>query len=184
MSEAKRLLERFRAITPHDVQSTVNLYATRHRILGMAQPMAAIAEAIRSTVMVNADDILELTKNEMRRRDLVTLLRVEVKTLRASKVARPRTTCSHEDCVDHDTTSVEGIDGKAILKTVYKAACHDSCYLANIKLDDPSLRNCWAMNGEDCCRICSHHWMPHLHINYTIEEQTKQINDPDVERTL
>jgi GTPase SAR1 family protein len=187
VQESKRLIDYFRSLPPHRVTSTVNLYETRHRIVGMTEPMAAIAETIRSTISVNEDEIQDLLLNENKKKDLEKLLRIEVKTLKAVKVDSPRTACAHESCVEHSSTGIDGLDGKEILKTVYKTLCHNPCYLTGIKLDDvgnSGLRGCSAMEGSDNCRICGHLWMTHLHINYIVQQGTKEINDPEIEEAL
>lgn len=182
VSEARRLLDHFTRLPPHNVTSTINLYETRFRIVGMTRPMAEIADAIRSTILVNQDDIKELSDISARGQGLLKLLKVKVKTVTAKHIDEPRTTCSHPDCVEHSTTGVGGIDGKEVLKTVYKSGCHSPCHLGNVKLDsigDGHLRDCWAMQGEHC-RVCNHHWMDHLHVNYLLEEGMKEVEDPDI----
>lgn len=93
---------------------------------------------------------------------------------------------SHQDRVEHSTTGVGGIDGKEVLKTVYKSGCHSPCYLNNVKLDsigDDRLRSCSAMQGEHC-RVCGHHWMDHLHVEYLLEEGMKEVEDPDIKALM
>lgn len=116
VSEAKRLLDHFAKLPPHDVTSTVNLYKTRFRIVGMTRPMATIADAIRSTILVNQDDLKEFSDISERGKGLAKLLKVKVKTVSAKFVDKPRTTCSHQDCIEHSATGVSGVDGKEILK--------------------------------------------------------------------
>ncbi|KAH8650654.1 hypothetical protein BGZ60DRAFT_509014 [Tricladium varicosporioides] len=187
VKESRRLIEYFKALQPHEVTSTVNLYETRYRIIRMTEPMATIAETIRSTISVNEDEIRELSQGETKKKDLEKILRIQVKTLTAVKVDRPRTTCADETCVERSSSGIEGLDGKEILKTVYKRLCHSPCYLKGVALDnigDHGLKGCWAMNGTDRCRICTHPWNSHLHINYEVQEGTKEINDPEVEESL
>jgi GTPase SAR1 family protein len=187
VTESKRLLDYFKNLSPHEVTSTVNLYETRHRIVRMTEPMAAIAETIKSTINVNEDEIRDLSLNELKKKDLEKMLKVQVNTLSAVKVDRPRTACSHTHCVEHSNTGIEGLDGKPTLKTVYKTLCHAPCYLNGIAVDDignAGLKGCWAMAGKDNCRVCGHPWMSHLHINYELKEGTKEINDPEIEEAL
>lgn len=89
VSEAKRLLDHFAKLPPHDVTSTVNLYETRFRIVRMTRPMAHIADAIRSTILVNQDDIKELSDISERGKGLLKLLKVQVKTVSAKFVDKP-----------------------------------------------------------------------------------------------
>lgn len=152
----------------------------------MTRPMAHIADTIRSTILVNQDDIKELSDISERCKGLSKLLKVQVKTVSAKFVEKPRTTCSHQDCIEHSATGVGGIDGKEILKTVYKSGCHSPCYLNNVKLDsigDDHLRSCSAMQGENC-RVCGHHWMHHLHVNYLLKEGMKEVEDPDTKALM
>ncbi|KAK3367679.1 hypothetical protein B0H63DRAFT_489620 [Podospora didyma] len=187
VKESRRLIDYFQSLPPHKVTSTVNLYETRHRIVRMTEPMAAIAETIRATIMVNKDEINDLSQSETKKKDLEKILRIEVKTLTAVRVSMPKTTCSDESCIERSSTGIEGLDGREILKTVYKSMCHSPCYLNNVQLDnigDRGLRGCWAMNGTEYCRICGHPWNSHLHINWEIQHGTKEINDPEVEAAL
>lgn len=101
VSEAKRLMGQFARLPPHNVTSTVNLYETRFRIIGMTRPMAHIADAIRSTILVNQDGIQELSEISKRGKGLLKLLKVQVKTVSAKHIDMPRTTCSHQDCIEH-----------------------------------------------------------------------------------
>lgn len=135
VAEARRLLDHFRKLPAHQVTSTVNLYETRHRITAMTRPMADIAEAIRSSILVNEDRINELKTNAMKKKDLEKTLKIQVKTLRAKLMDRPRTTCSHADCISHDATGLQGVDGKDTLRTVYNSVCHNDCYLEDVTLD-------------------------------------------------
>jgi GTPase SAR1 family protein len=183
VKESRRLIDYFKTLPPHHVTSTVNLYETRHRIVAMTEPMAAIAEAIRATIKVNEDQVRELSEHEVKKKDLEKLLKIQVKTLTAVRVSRPRTTCSHPDCVEHSSTGIEGVDRKDILTTVYKSMCHDPCYLNNVAVDqvgDAGLRGCWAMGGNNTCRVCHHPWMNHLHINYEIQAGTRETDDPEI----
>lgn len=128
VAESRRLLDHFRNLPPHNVTSTVNLYETRHRIVALTRPMAAIAEAIRSSILVNEDNINDLKQNAKKQEDLEKLLKIQVKTLQAKAMDLPRTTCSHPDCTSHSPTGLLGVDGHETLKTIYKASCHSPCY--------------------------------------------------------
>jgi len=79
--ESKRLLTYFKHLPPHQVTSTVNLYETRHRIVRMTEPMAAIAETIKSTISVNEDEIKELTQSELKKKDLEKMLKEGTKEI-------------------------------------------------------------------------------------------------------
>ncbi|KAH8693604.1 hypothetical protein BGW36DRAFT_361457 [Talaromyces proteolyticus] len=186
VKESKRLLDHFKSIQPHQVTSTVNLYETRHRIIQMTEPMAAIAEKIKSTIMVNEDHIKDLMHNDLKKKDLEKKLRICVNTLIAVAVDKPRTVCGHADCVEHSNTGLIGTDGRPLLGTVYKTLCHDPCYL-DIQVDKmgvSGLQNCWAMNGNGTCRLCSHSWRIHLHIRHEYEDGSTEIDNPVVVEAL
>ncbi|OKL58362.1 hypothetical protein UA08_06186 [Talaromyces atroroseus] len=120
VEESKRLLDHSKSILPHRVTSTVNLYETRHRIFQMTEPMAAIAEKIKSTIMINEDQIKDLTQSDLKKKDLEENMKIRVNTLTAVAVENPRTACAHADCVEHSNTGLIGMDGKPMLGTVYK----------------------------------------------------------------
>jgi len=181
--ESKRLIDYFSGLEPHRVTGTVNLHETRHRTVTITEPMATIAERIRSSINVNGDDIRELLRNEKKTKELQGLLKAKVKTLNAFAVDRSRTACAHADCVDHSSTGIKGLDGKEILTTVYQTLCHSPCRLKNVKVDnvgDSGLKRCWAMKKTKGCRVCGHSWMEHLHIDYEVKAATKEIDDPAV----
>lgn len=187
VNESRRLIDYFQGLPPHKVRSTVNLYETRHRIIRLTEPMAAIAESIRSTISLNEDDIEELSHNETKKRDLETLLKVQVKTLTAVKAKYPTTTCHDPSCIEHLSTGITGLDGNSVINTRFKTACHKKCYLTGVEPDQVNnhrIKGCWAMNGTHTCRICGHPWNVHLHILYKVQEGIEEINDPEIEEAL
>lgn len=182
VGESKRLLNYFKELKPHQVTSTINLYETRVRVVKMTEPMALIAQAIKSSIAVNEDEMEKLAESRESRKELEKTLKVKVSTLVASPVDQPRTTCHHTDCIRHASTGSWGLDGKQVLKTVYKSMCHSPCYLTGIKVEDvgnAGLRGCWAMDG-DTCKICKHSWTVHLHIDYEQMEEMAEVDDPTV----
>lgn len=187
VAESKRLLEHFKSIQPHQVTSTVNLHETRYRISQMTNPMADIVERINYTIMVNEDQIKELMQNDLKKKDLEDRLRIQIKTLTTVAVDSPRTACAHADCVKYSHTGLIGTDGVPQLGIVYETICHSPCLLTNIEVDQvgsAGLKNCWAMNGTDNCRVCGHPWNVHLHIKYAYTDGAMEIDDPMVSEAL
>lgn len=187
VKESQRLLDHFQTILPHRVNGTVKLYETRRRILQMTEPMAEIAETMRTTIMVSEDCIKVLERHDLTKKELEEKLNIQVNTLRAVPVDQPRTACAHANCVEYMNTGLTGKDGKPTLGTVYKSICHRPCYLENIAVDSvgvAGLGSCWAMDGGGTCRICNHPWHTHLHINHEYTKGTMEMKDPSVERAL
>jgi hypothetical protein len=159
VKESQRLLDHFQTIPQHQVNSTVNLYETRHRTAQMTEPMAEIAETMKTTIMVNEDHIKQLEQHHLTKKEPEEKLRIQVNTLIAVPVDRPRTTCAHADCVEYMNIGLIGKDGKPTLVTVHKSMCHSPCYLNDIAVDNvgvAGLRSCLAMGGRDICQICKH----------------------------
>lgn len=101
----------------------------------MARPMALVAQTIKSTIVENEDDMIELDKNEESRKELEETLRVKVSTINALPVDKPRTTCHHADCIRHASTGSWDSDGKEVLKTVYESMCHIPCSLGGVQVE-------------------------------------------------
>ncbi|KAF2239709.1 hypothetical protein EV356DRAFT_513990 [Viridothelium virens] len=187
VKEAKRLLDYFQSLSPHDVNSTVNLYETRRQVLLMTEPMAEIAETMRNTINVNADRIDELKQKRMTKKDLEKKLKRQICNVSAVAIDQPRTTCADENCIAYENSGTIGMDGKPTLMTVYKSMCHNPCYLGGIDVEQvgvAGLRNCWAMNGSSTCRRCHHPWNIHLHIKHEYKRGTSEINDPTIAALL
>jgi hypothetical protein len=186
VKESQRLLDHFQTIPPHQVNSTVNLYETRHRTAQMTEPMAEIAETMKTTIMVNEDHIKQLEQHDLTKKELEEKLRIQVNTLIAVPVDRPRT-CAHADCVEYMNIGLIGKDGKPTLGTVHKSMCHSPCYLNDIAVDNvgvAGLRSCLAMGGRDICQICKHPWNTHLHIKHEYKKGTMEVDDPSVVAAL
>jgi predicted GTPase len=187
VGESKRLLDYFQTIPPHEVNSTVNLYETRHRVVQMTEPMAEIAETMKTTIMVNEDLVKELERRDMTKKELEEQLKIQVNTLIAVPVDRPRTACAHVDCVEYENTGLIGKDGKPTLGTVHKSLCHSPCYLNNIAVDKvgvAGLRDCSAMKRDQTCRRCTHPVDTHLHIRHEWAQGTMEMDDPSVVAAL
>ncbi|KAL4994413.1 hypothetical protein BDV10DRAFT_189083 [Aspergillus recurvatus] len=152
----------------------------------MAQPRAQVAQAIQSSIDINKKEMRTLDLNKENRKELENDLKVKVSTINPSPIDKPRTTCHHDDCIVHASTGSWGIDGKQVLKTVYKSMCHNPCYLTGVTVEsigNANLSGCAAMNGGNCT-VCGHSWTLHLHIDYEQVEGTAEVDDPNIVRLL
>ncbi|KAL2852048.1 hypothetical protein BJY01DRAFT_244664 [Aspergillus pseudoustus] len=182
VSESRRLIKYFQGLEPHRVTSSVNLYEMRTCIVAMARPMAMIAQAIKSSIAVNEDDMKALDQNAESRKELERSLKVKVSTIAIIPVDRPRTTCHDDDCVSHVGTNSWGRDGEQVLKTVYQTMCHSPCYLKGVQVENlgnPQLQDCAAMKGG-ICKVCNHSWKVHLHIDYEQVVGTSEVDNPTI----
>lgn len=184
--ESHRLLKYFGNLKPHQVTSTVSLNETRHLITELTKPMAEIMQVMNDTIKVNQDQIKSLREDKLKAQDLEQQLYVTMRTLQANKLDRPRTVCSHANCIDHQD---DGTDpGKPNLRVVYKTRCHDPCYLHNVLADQiahSELINCDAFyNNNGFCKGCKHSWQMHLHILYELIPEQRLIRSMDTERKL
>jgi predicted GTPase/D-ribose pyranose/furanose isomerase RbsD len=183
VAEAKRLLKHIRGIPPHQVRSTINLNETRDMIIKLTEPMALIAQKIQTSIAINNDQIAELRTTELSRAELEKSLFVQRETVESYEVDQPRTVCTHGDCVEV-RNDFAGRDETVI---VYKTMCHKPCYLSGVKRNqkgDPELRGCWAMDGNEFCRMCGHNYMDHMHIYYDYKSITYKHENQDVSREL
>ncbi|KAF5553080.1 aaa atpase domain-containing protein [Fusarium phyllophilum] len=119
VGECERLVMHCQSITPHKVRGTINLNETRTTICRLTEPMAFIAEKISASIDVNNVAIRELHDFELTRQELQDRLFVQKETLRSEKVDKPRTVCTHDNCIEIRTD----IEGKTdIATTIYKTA--------------------------------------------------------------
>lgn len=179
-SEARRLLEYFRSLPPHNVRSTLSLNHTRDLIMHLTKPMADIMQKIDKTILLNADNLQELTDTKLRGDQLRDKLHFQKIQLVHHALDKPRTVCNDVACKEYRD------DGDGKKQTVYKSHCHEQCYLQNVAPEVVScveLMKCWAFTGENC-RICGHHWENHLHVMYELEEQTVTVKDEAIEEGL
>jgi GTPase SAR1 family protein len=187
VAESKRLIDYVRSLKAHDVSSTVNLYEIRHRIISINEPIVAIREKVASSINANKKSLLELSNCDATEETLRKNLKTEVQSWVSVRIDKPRTTCAEESCLAYAKTGVIGQDGKETIKVVYKAMCHNPCYLDSIRLDSvghAGLRSCAAMNGTSICTKCKHGWISHLHVNYVPQEGIVVINDVETMKRL
>ncbi|KAF5970479.1 P-loop containing protein [Fusarium bulbicola] len=180
----ERLVMHCQSITPHRVRSTINLNETRATIYRLTEPMAFISEKISASIDVNNVAIKELHDFELTRQELQERLFIHVETLRSEKVDKPRTVCTHDECVEI-RTDFEGKTDTAT--TIFKTVCHPGCSLNSVdrnKKGHPELQKCWAMEADGMCHQCGHCWMDHMHIYYTYVPTTYQHRDAAIDRDL
>ncbi|KAI8721659.1 G domain-containing protein [Fusarium sp. LHS14.1] len=184
VGECERLVKHCQGITPHQVRSTINLNETRNTIHRLTEPMTMIAEKIRASIDVNNDALKELRDFELTRQELQQRLFVQKETLTSEKMDKPRTVCTHDECVEI-RTDFEGKTETAT--TIYKTVCHEGCQLMSVdrnKKGHPELQRCWAMNIAGVCHQCGHSWMDHMHIYYKYVPTTYQHRDAATDRDL
>ena len=170
----------------------MSLNETRNLIAQLTKPMAQIAQKIKASIAVSEDHARELSSKKLSRKDLEKRLRIPKQTLRAERVAEPRTVCSNIACTDTQKSGVgQGYDGTEQQKTIYKTVCHNPCYLENVQEDkvaDPGLISCYCIiqsgPGTGKCQFCNHSWQEHLHIRYELKPDTVMVTDSFVEKEL
>lgn len=184
VAESKRLVTYFQGLTPHSVRSTINLNETRDIIIRLTEPMALIAQKIQTSIAVNNDQVATLLTTRLSRVELVKHLYVQRESIESYEVGRPRTVCTHHDCVEV-RSDLEGRDEKVVL---YKTMCHRPCMLgAKVKRNEkghPELERCVVMDGDGFCVVCSHHFMDHMHIYYDYKPVTHRHKDEAVNQNL
>ncbi|KAH6632409.1 hypothetical protein F5144DRAFT_593183 [Chaetomium tenue] len=184
VSESKRLLKHIRGLTPHQVRSTINLNETRDMIVKLTEPMALIAQKIQSSIAVNNDQVKMLHNAELSRSELEKSLYVQRETVESYEVGKPRTVCTHGDCVEV-WNDFAGRDETVI---VYKTMCHRPCYLGSeVKRNqkgDPELKRCCAMDGNGFCSGCSHNYLDHMHIYYDYRSLIYRHENKNVSQEL
>jgi GTPase SAR1 family protein len=179
--EAKRLLEHFRSLAPHLVRSTLSLNRTRDLIMHLTRPMADIMQKIDKTILLNVDNMQELTDTRLKGDQLRGRLHWEKIELVSHALDKPRTVCNDVACKEYRD------DGSGKRQTIYKSLCHKECFLTNVPPEVIScveLMNCAAFNGKENCKVCGHHWESHLHINTELEEKMVTVKDEAVEERL
>lgn len=184
VAESKRLVTYFQGLTPHSVRSTVNLNETRDIIIRLTEPMALIARKFQTSIAVNNDQVATLLRTRLSRVELVKHLYVQRESIESYEVGRPRTVCTHHDCVGV-RSDLEGRDEKVV---GYKTMCHRPCMLgAKIKRNEkghPELERCVVMDGGVFWVVCSHHFMDHMHIYYDDKPVTHRHKDEAVDQNL
>ncbi|KAI8670436.1 G domain-containing protein [Fusarium keratoplasticum] len=179
--EIHRLLHHFQMLQPHAIQSTISLNRARELITALTRPMADITGSIEDTIRINTERLSELQDSRCKGDELKAKLHFQRVIIHATKLARPRTVCCDQACVEYRDI------GTGENRPVYKTLCHDPCYLSDVDADvvgHGNLTKCWAMNRTDWCRRCSHHWQQHLHFQWQQEEMVVEERDNNVARQI
>lgn len=180
-NEAKRLLDYFRSLAPHLVRSTLSLNRTRDLIMHLTRPMADIMQNIDKTILLNGDNVQELTDTKLKGDQLRGRLHWEKIELVSHSLDKPRTVCNDIACKEYRD------DGTGKQQTIYKSLCHRECYLTNVPPETVScveLMKCAAFNRRENCELCGHHWENHLHVHTELEEKMVTVKDEAVEERL
>ncbi|KAI9368394.1 hypothetical protein BJX61DRAFT_221358 [Aspergillus egyptiacus] len=179
--EADRLLAHFQALRPHHTQETLSLNETRHLIAQLTAPMQQISVAITDTIARNEQQAKDLQTVELTMDELKTKLRIHKTTVSAAQLAKPKTVCANEKCVESVFDEERGAE--VLLR---KKLCHNPCCLTNVpvgKVGTPQLKNCWAFAGDNCT-ICKHSWQEHEHILVEYSKKQETVLDDKVQREL
>ncbi|KAK3956674.1 hypothetical protein QBC32DRAFT_386776 [Pseudoneurospora amorphoporcata] len=185
VAECRRLLDYLKGLEPHNVRSTVNLNETRDIIVKLTEPMARIAQKIASSIAANHDAIQELRTAELSRDELVKRLYVQRDTVESYEVGRPRTVCTHRNCVEVRS----GVQGNDETTVVYKTMCHKPCFLQEVTVKrntkgHEGLKRCSSMGPNGFCNVCKHNYMDHMHIYYDYRSRTYRAKDSTVASDL
>jgi hypothetical protein len=147
----------------------------------LTRPMADIMQNIDKTILLNGDNVQELTDTKLRGDQLRGRLHWEKIELVSHSLDKPRTVCNDIACKEYRD------DGTGKQQTIYKSLCHRECYLTNVPPETVScveLMKCAAFNRRENCELCGHHWENHLHVHTELEEKMVTVKDEAVEERL
>ncbi|KAL3480985.1 hypothetical protein BJX99DRAFT_272191 [Aspergillus californicus] len=179
--EADRLLAHFQGLRPHHTQETLSLNETRHLIAQLTAPMQQISVAITDTLAKNKTQMDELRNSELDQDTLQSKLRIHKTTVSAAQLAKPKTVCANEACVESVFDEASG--SEVLLR---KKLCHNPCCLTNVpvgKVGTPQLKSCYAFAGDNCT-VCGHSWKEHEHILVEYAKKEETVIDATVQREL
>lgn len=116
-------------------------------------------------------------------RDLASHLIIPTKVIRSAVLPYPRTVCIHDSC----TEPRKNTNGQRQIH--YKRHCHEHCYLEGVPentFPTPQLKQCAALHqtGGEKCSQCGHAWDVHMHITYSQEECTVEMEDKEAREKL
>jgi hypothetical protein len=175
--ETWRMMKHIKSLTPHPIQSTINLNFARELVQKLTRPMAKITQNIQSNKGVLQDEIKEIEQtkaniNDLEKRKLVKKIDLEI-----IKIDYPKTVCTDSKC-----SEVYG--GGDYKKIKYTSNCHGHCYLTGVSHDtigDAQLMNCLCMSNGTCNRRnCGHSYRVHMHVYYDTREVDTEVEDKDI----
>uniref|UniRef100_A0AC35GVB0 AIG1-type G domain-containing protein n=1 Tax=Panagrolaimus sp. PS1159 TaxID=55785 RepID=A0AC35GVB0_9BILA len=165
-ASVSRLINRMKELRAHDVIETLSINEARSIILMLLQPLATITALIQTNTANYTNNFEEIV-DQLQRNLTVSDFDIEIQELE-----RPRTVCTHKDCIGS-----EKLSGNNRYTTFYKSICHDACYLKNVKVStfpEPALEYCEAIHYQTRnCIECGHHLNVHMHIDYNQKKITK-----------
>jgi len=184
VTECQRLVKHFQTLKPHEVRSTLNLNETRNIIMKLTEPMTVIQGKIQVSIQVNEDEVKELERYQFTRSQLEQKLYVQKESLESYAVDKPRTACTHRDCV----AVRDDFGGRQEKTIIYKTVCHKPCWLPGIEQNTkghPGIERCWAIDKKNgVCHQCGHNYIDHMHIYYEYRPITAKFRDEAVDRDL
>lgn len=181
-SEAKRVVDHFKGLRPHSVQSTMSLNGARRLISELTKPMAEVSQLIRTNMSMCEDKRKELADTQLVGDDLKKRLEFQTIQFVAEPLPRPRTVCRKDTCVEYKD---DGTNTNTQV-TIYKTHCHSNCMRPNVTPDQqghPGLVGCKAFSG-DWCKKCAHFWQDHMHVTYELKEHLVSVIDSAVQTQL
>uniref|UniRef100_A0AC34G2S5 G domain-containing protein n=1 Tax=Panagrolaimus sp. ES5 TaxID=591445 RepID=A0AC34G2S5_9BILA len=161
-----RLINRIKQLRAHEVIETLSINEARSMILLLLQPLATITALIQTNTANYINNFDEIV-NQLQQNLNVSEFDLEIEELQ-----RPRTVCTHKECI-----ATEKLSGNNRYTTYYKSICHDACYLKNVKIStfpEPALEYCEAIDYQTRnCIGCKHSVTVHMHIDYNQKKITK-----------
>ena len=172
--ELKRAISHLKIIKPQSGRAIKQLEDVRRTITGLSIPMADITRVIQENIDLQKGHEKELKGLSGEEDDLRDRLKMEVIKYDVIEFDKPRTVCV--SCAKSVTVS-------GVTCMEFDTACHDPCYLTTVTasvMGHSELRNCWAMNGGDTCRICGHSYLEHMHTMHKASPKKVIEDDPQV----
>uniref|UniRef100_A0A914I3F6 G domain-containing protein n=1 Tax=Globodera rostochiensis TaxID=31243 RepID=A0A914I3F6_GLORO len=168
--ELQRMLKNVSALKPHRTWETVSLNKAHRTIVDLTYPLASISQSIQDNLIRIKEQQESINKGEQ---EMTTAPTFE--TVQFVPLQHPRTVCTSARCTEVKKTAAKEIK-------LYRRHCHPHCYLENIiaeNMPNESLKNCWALGGNDKCRVaeCGCDWSVHMHFRFEQVVVTHQLDD-------
>ncbi|KAI3422653.1 hypothetical protein GPALN_013151 [Globodera pallida] len=168
--ELQRMLKNVSALKPHRTWETVSLNKAHRTIVDLTYPLASISQSIQDNLIRIKEQQEAINKGEQ---EMTTAPTFE--TVQFVPLQHPRTVCTSARCTEVKKTAAKEIK-------LYRRHCHPHCYLENIiaeNMPNESLKNCWAMGGNDKCRVaeCGCDWSVHMHFRFEQVVVTHELDD-------
>ena len=171
-----KLFEAVKHLKDHNITETISLNDARNCIIALSKPMGEAIKLIDMNLkqLKGVQDICASYDNDILQFQKV--LTCKGFESRREELDRPRTVCTHSDCVKR-----VAIGQSSTTDTLYVTECHNECYLSGIPIEttnNNALASCVSMNNG-YCKTCSHSYKIHMHVTYVvhIEEKEFLLND-------